>query len=343
MIFTVASIAALGVLVLHLSLGVAVLLGAMIAPTDPVLAHDVGVRDAGDVELVRFSLSGEGGINDGTAYPCATLGLFLCSVGTNSNLHWGMIGSVAWGIVAGVGAGWLLGFATARLVAFLRSRHGQALGLEGFFALGLIILSYGVTLAIHGYGFLAVFAAGVAMRRVEHRSSGQKTSKQAVGIVDSEDVDATSTDPGKAHAFVAESVMGFTIELEHIAEAVLILLIGSRASHHQCRLISWFGIRGVGSLYHAHCTPVCSRPSSKLPLPTPSKKQPKKTRHKAGFPNRPQPPSSGHGTCKSRTLTQPAASAAQTAGYRHACSNRLRSAYRCAAAPARGLFRRSCG
>lgn len=287
MIFTVASIAALGVLVLHLSLGVAVLLGAIIAPTDPVLAHDVGVRDAGDVELVRFSLSGEGGINDGTAYPCAMLGLVLCGVGTDSTLHWGMIGSIAWGIVAGVGAGWLLGFATARLVAFLRSRHGQALGLEGFFALGLIILSYGVTLAIHGYGFLAVFGAGVAMRRVEHRSSGEKTSKQTVGVVDSEDVEATSTDPDKARAFVAESVMGFTIELEHIAEAVLILvigalvsrywadmltwtsaavvvillfvirpvatqfaLIGSRASHNQCRLISWFGIRGVGSLYY---------------------------------------------------------------------------------------------
>lgn len=287
MIFTVASIAALGVLVLHLSLGVAVLLGAIIAPTDPVLAHDVGVRDAGDVELVRFSLSGEGGINDGTAYPCATLGLVLCGVGTDSTLRWGMIGSIAWGIIAGVGAGWLLGFATARLVAFLRSRHGQALGLEGFFALGLIILSYGVALAIHGYGFLAVFGAGVAMRRVEHRSSGEKTSKQTVGVVDSEDVEATSTDPDKARAFVAESVMGFTIELEHIAEAVLILvigalvsrywanmltwtsaavvvillfvirptatqfaLIGSRASHNQCRLISWFGIRGVGSLYY---------------------------------------------------------------------------------------------
>ncbi len=86
MIFTVASIAVLGVLVLHLSLGVAVLLGAMIAPTDPVLAHDVGVRDAGDVELVRFSLSGEGGINDGTAYRCAVLGLLLCGSGPTSEL-----------------------------------------------------------------------------------------------------------------------------------------------------------------------------------------------------------------------------------------------------------------
>ncbi|WP_442808962.1 cation:proton antiporter [Trinickia soli] len=287
MIFTVAAIAALGVLVLHLSLGVAVLLGAMIAPTDPVLAHEVGVRDAGDVERVRFSLSGEGGINDGTAYPCAMLGLLLCSSGTTSEALWRMVGGIAWGIASGAGVGWLLGFATARLVAFLRSRHGQALGLEGFFSLGLIMLSYGVALGIHSYGFLAVFAAGVAMRRVEHLTSGRKTPKEAVGVVDSKDIEATSTHPEKAPAFVAESVMGFTVELEHLAEAGLILLtgalvsrywadmltwaaaglvaillfvirpaatqlalIGSRASHHQRRLISWFGIRGVGSLYY---------------------------------------------------------------------------------------------
>ncbi|WDD90386.1 cation:proton antiporter (plasmid) [Burkholderia sp. FERM BP-3421] len=287
MILTVASIAVLGVVALHLSPGVALLLGAIIAPTDPVLAHDVGVRDAGDVEVVRFSLSAEGGINDGTAYPCAALGLLLCQIGATSNLHWSIVVGIAWSIFAGVTTGGLIGSATARLVAFLRSRHGQALGLEGFFALGVIALSYGTALAIQGYGFLAVFAAGVAMRRVEHRSSGQKTSKATLGIVDSEDVEATSTDPDKAHAFVAESVMGFTLELEHIAEAVLILLIGalvsrywanmltwtctvvvatllfvirpaasrvaligSRASHRQRRLIGWFGIRGVGSLYY---------------------------------------------------------------------------------------------
>ncbi len=287
MILTVTSIAALGMVLLHLSPGVAVLLGAIIAPTDPVLAHDVGVRDAGDVEVVRFSLSGEGGINDGTVYPCAVLGLLLCNAGSTSGLHWSFVTGIAWGIVAGVTAGGLAGSATARLVAFLRTRRGQALGLEGFFALGVIGLSYGTAVSIQGYGFLAVFAAGVAMRRVEHRSSGHKTSKATLGIVDSEDVEATSTNPDKAHAFVAESVMGFTIELEHIAEAVLILLIGALVSRYwadmltwtctavvaalllvirpgacrlallgscssprQRRLIGWFGIRGVGSLYY---------------------------------------------------------------------------------------------
>jgi sodium/hydrogen antiporter len=136
MMLTVASLALLGMLVFHLSVGVAVLLGAMLAPTDPVLAQDVGVRDAGDVELVRFTLSGEGGLNDGTAYPIALLGLLLCDNAGHdaaSGVSWAFIGTVAWGVIGGIGGGWLLGIATARLVAFMRSRYGQALGLEGFF------------------------------------------------------------------------------------------------------------------------------------------------------------------------------------------------------------------
>jgi sodium/hydrogen antiporter len=290
MMLTVASLALLGVLAFHLSVGVAVLLGAMMAPTDPVLAHDVGVRDAGDVELVRFTLSGEGGLNDGTAYPFALLGLLLCDPAAHdgtSGVSWTFVGSVAWGVMGGIGGGWMLGVATARFVAFMRSRYGQALGLEGFFTLGLIALSYGGALITHGYGFLAVFAAGVAMRRVEHQSSGDKSSKEAVGTVDTEDIEATATDPKRAHAFMAESVMGFTLELERIAEVSLMLvigclvsqywnamldwhsavvvaallviirplatqasLVGSSASGTQRWLIGWLGIRGVGSVYY---------------------------------------------------------------------------------------------
>jgi NhaP-type Na+/H+ or K+/H+ antiporter len=251
MMLTVASLALLGILAFHLSVGVAVLLGAMMAPTDPVLAHDVGVREAGDVELVRFTLSGEGGLNDGTAYPFALLGLLLCDAAGHDGMlgiSWAFVGSVTWGVIGGIGGGWLLGVATARFVAFMRSRHGQALGLEGFFALGLIALSYGVALITHGYGFLAVFAAGVAMRRVEHQSSGDKSSREAVGTVDAQDVEATATDPERAHAFIAESVLGFSIELEHIAEVALMLLIGCLVSQHWVAMLTWHSAAVVAAL-----------------------------------------------------------------------------------------------
>src|SRR5687768_12807048 len=74
MLLTVAAIAAFAVLVLGLPLSAAVLLGAILAPTDPVLASDVQVEHAGDAEPLRFSLTGEAGLNDGTAFPFVMLG-----------------------------------------------------------------------------------------------------------------------------------------------------------------------------------------------------------------------------------------------------------------------------
>ncbi|WP_345816268.1 cation:proton antiporter [Paraburkholderia sp. PREW-6R] len=290
MLATIPLLTLFGVYVLHLGWGPSILLAAILAPTDPVLAHDVQVHNPGDHDLLRFALSGEGGLNDGIALPFAMIGLTLCAMPephVADVLTLRFVGSVAWGVVGGIAIGAALGWATTHAVTWLRTRHAQALGLEGFFALGLIELSFGAAQFAHTYGFLAVFAAGVAMRRVEHRASGTASPQQAIGTVDLEDVDATAANPSKAHAYMTESVLGFTIELERIAEvavmamvgnvlatlktplftwqtvtltAVLFLLvrpasvelslIGSSATATQRRLMGWFGIRGIGSFYY---------------------------------------------------------------------------------------------
>ncbi|SIO24443.1 cation:proton antiporter [Paraburkholderia phenazinium] len=290
MLLTIALLTLFGVYGLRLGWGPALLLAAILAPTDPVLAHDVQVHDPGDRDVLRFALSGEGGLNDGIALPFAVLGLALCAVPLASpaaGLTWRFAGGALWGIAGAVAIGALLGWATTHAVTWLRTHHAQALGLEGFFALGLIVLSFGCAQLAHTYGFLAVFAAGVAMRRVEHQASGERSPRSTIGSVDSEDVSATAADPDKAHAYMTESVLGFTIELERIAEvaimamignvlanlrgplftwssaalivvlfllirpaAVELSLLGSQASNAQRRLMSWFGIRGIGSFYY---------------------------------------------------------------------------------------------
>jgi NhaP-type Na+/H+ or K+/H+ antiporter len=290
MLATIALLTLFGVYVLHLGWGPSLLLAAILAPTDPVLAHDVQVHNPGDHDLLRFALSGEGGLNDGVALPFAMLGLAICAAPASQGgdvLTFRLAGSIVWGVVGAIAIGSLLGWATTHAVTWLRTRHAQALGLEGFFALGLIELSFGAAQLVHTYGFLAVFAAGVAMRRVEHRASGGVSARKAIGTVDSEDVEATAANPSKAHAYMAESVMGFTIELERIAEvavmamvgnvlatlqvalftwqtaaltvalfvfvrpvSVELSLLGSNATHTQRRLMSWFGIRGIGSFYY---------------------------------------------------------------------------------------------
>ncbi|WP_250508958.1 cation:proton antiporter [Caballeronia sp. GACF4] len=289
MVLTVALLTVFCVYVLGFSWGPSLLLAAMLAPTDPVLAHDVQVEKPGDIDLLRFSLTGEGGLNDGIALPFALLGIAVCRFEASpaAVLHWSFALQALWGIAGALGSGWFLGELAVRLVAYLRTRHGQALGPEGFYALGLIALSYGVAELLHTYAFLAVFAAGLAMRRVEQKASGDKSAREAVGTIDADDVGATASDPARAHAFMAERVHGFTIELERIAEVAIMLmvgavlatiwrelftwqaalligclffvarplsveasLIGSGAHGAQRRLMSWFGIRGVGSFYY---------------------------------------------------------------------------------------------
>ncbi len=108
MTLTVALIAAIGMLGLGLSLGEAVLLGAILAPTDPVLASDVQVVEASDRDRLRFSLTGEGGLNDGAAFPFVMLGLLgLHELGTGG-WRWLAI-DVLWAIAGGLFIGGALG------------------------------------------------------------------------------------------------------------------------------------------------------------------------------------------------------------------------------------------
>ena len=168
MVLTVALITAIAFFVLGLPLGVAVILGAILAPTDPVLASDVQLKRATDTDQLRFVLTGEAGLNDGTAFPFVMLGLGLLGahdIGAGGWRWW--LVDVLWAVPAGLTIGAALGSIVGKIVLYLRQHHREAVGLDNFLAVGLIGLSYGTALYASSYGFLAVFAAGVALRRVE--------------------------------------------------------------------------------------------------------------------------------------------------------------------------------
>jgi sodium/hydrogen antiporter len=286
MVLTVAIIAAFGRY--GLGLGATIILAAALAPTDPVLANELRLRAAGDGEPLRFALSAEGGCNDGAAYPFALLGLSLLNAGPYARIGGlAFAGAVVWGIASSVVIGALLGSAVVSVVTRLRTRYGEALGLEGFFALGLMSVCYGAALFVHGYAFIAVFVAGVALRRKELQATGEKAPNEALGDVERADPTQVSTNPELAHAYMAESMMSFAVEIERIVELALMLLIGSvvsaywreflswevilpvlavffiarpvsaaisllhsSLSRQQTLLIGWLGIRGVGAFYY---------------------------------------------------------------------------------------------
>jgi NhaP-type Na+/H+ or K+/H+ antiporter len=223
-----------------LAAGPALMLAAALAPTDPVLANELRVLEAGDDEPLRFSLSAEGGLNDGAAYPFALAALWICGASTFGGANgWTFAGAVVWGIASALLIGWLLGTSMVKIATHLRTRHDEALGLEGFFALGLMALSYGAALLVHGYAFIAVFAAGVAVRRQELKVTGERVPNDALKSVQRGASDEAATDPELAHAYMAESMMAFSVEIERLVELALMLIIGSVISLHWRELLHW--------------------------------------------------------------------------------------------------------
>jgi NhaP-type Na+/H+ or K+/H+ antiporter len=226
MVLTIGGIAGLGVAAIGLPPAAAVLLGALLAPTDPVLASDVQVEHEHDAEPVRFSLTGEAGLNDGTAFPFVMLGLGLMGAHHLGGHGWRWVAvDLVWGVAAGLGVGTICGAAIAKLVLYLRREHREAVGLDEFLALGLIALSYGIALLIGSYGFLAVFAAGLSVRRVEREHSEVAAPAPVTRAPGSSEEEAT--DPGTAPAYMARAVLGFNEQLERVGELAVVLVIGA--------------------------------------------------------------------------------------------------------------------
>ncbi len=286
MTLTVALIVVIGMFGLGLSLGAAVLLGGILAPTDPVLASDVQVENAGDRDRLRFSLTAEGGLNDGAAFPFVMLGLGLLGLHDLGTGGWRWLAiDVFWAIAGSLLIGGALGALIGKLVVYLRSRHKESVGLDEFLALGLIALAYGVAVLSHAYGFLAVFAAGLALQRVKEQDVGDgRSAVGAAGLQSKQTQEERSTDPEHASAYMMQAVRGFNEQLERIGEVAVVLvvgamlafttvaasaawfvlilfvvvrpvsvwlgLLGAPISRDQRILISWFGIRGIGSIYY---------------------------------------------------------------------------------------------
>ncbi|KQV80671.1 sodium:proton antiporter [Massilia sp. Root351] len=168
MSISVGLMAAFGTLVLGLPLGAAVLLGAILAPTDPVLATDVQVRHAGDRDQLRFALTSEAGMNDGSAFPFVMLGLGLLGLHELGDFGWRWLAmDVLWGTMGAVLIGIAGGAALAQLGWALRNTDPRHDVLDDLVGLGLIAVVYGACLWLHAWGFLAVFFAGVALRQRE--------------------------------------------------------------------------------------------------------------------------------------------------------------------------------
>lgn len=166
---TVVLIALFGYYAMGLSFGAAVLLGTILAPTDPVLAGDVGLGPPGSdpVGEPRFSLHTEAGINDGLASPFVVIGLFIATQGGTSWIGEWIWADLLYAVGVAVALGGALGLGAAWTVTRARARGLVSPELDGFAAISLVLVVYGSSELVGCYGLIALFVAGLTFRRYE--------------------------------------------------------------------------------------------------------------------------------------------------------------------------------
>jgi NhaP-type Na+/H+ or K+/H+ antiporter len=262
---TMVAVALLGWGALGLGAASAMLLGAVLAPTDPVLATEVQVSepvdDPGAVDdEARFALTSEAGLNDGLAFPFtyAAIAVSLAGLAPSGWLgHWLLV-DVLWrlgvGVLGGVLVGWLLGrlFFSSFAERVRLTEHAQ-----GFVAVAATFLAYGATELAEGYGFVAVFVCGVALRTAERHHSYHRVLHSFVEQVERLLTVTVIVLLGGAVVRGVLAPVGWVEVL--VALAVLLVvrplagwagLLGGRSGPRERRVIAFFGVRGVGTFFY---------------------------------------------------------------------------------------------
>ena len=238
----------------------ALLVGAVLAPTDPVLASDVqvappGEGDAGDT---RFALTSEAGLNDALAFPFTNAALAAAGAGSAAWIG----GWVVEDVVVKLSVGLLLGVAFGLVLGWLAFRipgeGSLAKSAEGFVAIAATLLTYGVTELAHGYGFLAVFVAAVTLRAVERDHEYHGVLHGFTDAVEQLFTVVLLVLVGGAVAGGALDALTPGLAAVGLASIFLVRplfgwlgLIGTGLDPADRAAIAFFGIRGMGSLYYA--------------------------------------------------------------------------------------------
>ncbi len=264
---TIAAVAGLGMLA-GLGVAGAILLGAVLSPTDPVLASDVKVAgpqteedDVDEPDELRFALTSEAGLNDGLAFPFVYLAIFIAAGETHGLDWWGWVSWYVVGkVVLGIAFGMLVGKVLA-MIAFRSTSRSLRVAERGesLTALGALVTAYGVAEVSQGYGFLAVFACAMTFRSAErshdyHTAMHEVTERLerlltlflllALGIALSrgllEGLDWRGVLIGLALILVIRPMSGM----------VALLRSGSRLNVSERGAVAFFGVRGIGSVYY---------------------------------------------------------------------------------------------
>lgn len=247
--------------------GAAILLGSILAPTDPVLASEVQLTHIDDRDELRFALTSEGGLNDALAFPFVYFGIYALKDNNWSNWlkNWVLV-DVIWAIAAGLVMGVIVAKSILWLDRRLQSKRAVEEILKDFMTFSIILLTYSLTELVNGYGFVAVFVAGLVLHNSYQRQSHRDNSAaREIHLSQLEFIEQIEKLLEIVTILIVGSILLVEPMIKYAGQSALIagllfLVIrplcvwlsmqGSRLPTATLWLISWFGIRGVGSLYY---------------------------------------------------------------------------------------------
>lgn len=260
MLLTIAGIAIAAIVILDLPPPLALLLGSILSPTDPVLASSVqlGPPGAGEEGEVRFALTSEAGLNDGLAFPFVTLSLLWAGAPEPGWLtHWFLV-ELIWKLLAAVAVGLVVGGGIMALNHRLPAPFRISRSKNAYAALGVGLLVYGLAEWAHANGFVAVFVAAATIRnmtrnldytRTIHGSEEQIEQLVMVLVLI---LFGGSVAEGLIGPLSVSEIVFATMALVVVRPvAVLVGFAGSREPFPVRAATGFFGIRGLGTLYYA--------------------------------------------------------------------------------------------
>lgn len=247
--------------VMGLDIAAAFLIAAVLAPTDPVLASDVqvGGPGVGHEDEARFALTSEAGLNDGMAFPFVNLAIALTatSFGAGDLVHW-VARDLVWKTLLGASAGYAIGRGLGYLTFHLPNRANISRTGDGFVALAVTFMAYGVVEMLGGYGFLAVFVSALALRNASRdhdfheRLHGFAEEAERLLMMSLLVLFGGMITYGGLLAPFNWRMLLFVAGVLLVARpaAGMISLSGSKLPWREKVVISFFGIRGMGSIYY---------------------------------------------------------------------------------------------
>ena len=263
MILCIITTTFLGYTFLGISLASALLLASALSPPDPVLASDVQVGPPNEKikSETKFSLTAEAGLNDGMAYPFVWLALTIAGI-SHSNLTNELFLSwfgyhLLYKIIAGAAIGFALGRLAGYLVFTLTEKHPNLKTRDGFLAISLTLVVYGITELAHGYGFIAVFVSALTLRHFDRKhkyhddlhSFVDQTERLLVAILLL--LFGGALVNGLLEPLTWKMVL-FCVAFILIVRPVLAFISLYNLDIHikEKLAISFFGIRGMGSVFY---------------------------------------------------------------------------------------------